>query len=145
MLCYTHAQAESVEAVMDATAAKLALGFKAIRLQSGIPGLERVYGVGAAKDTEGDAEQQRPREGDWDTARYLRHAPKVFEAARERFGDDLHLLHDAHHRLTPNEAAQLGARWSPTGLFWLEDATPAENQEAWRRIRHHDHDAARRR
>jgi len=135
MLCYTHAQAETVEAVMDATAAKLELGFKAIRLQSGIPGLERVYGVGSAKDNEGDAEQQRPREGDWDTARYLRHAPKVFEAARDRFGDDLHLLHDAHHRLTPNEAAQLGRSLEPYRLFWLEDATPAENQEAWRRIR----------
>ena len=53
----------------------------------------------------------------------------VFEAARERFGDSLHLLHDAHHRMTPNEAAQFRRSLEPYRLFWLKDPTPAENQE----------------
>jgi len=48
-----------------------------------------------------------------------------------------HLLHDAHHRLTPIEAARLGKELEPFSLFWLEDATPAENQEAFRLIRQH--------
>jgi mannonate dehydratase len=42
-----------------------------------------------------------------------------------------------HHRLTPNEAAQLGKAIEPHRLFWMEDATPAENQEAFRHIRRH--------
>ncbi len=48
-----------------------------------------------------------------------------------------HLLHDVHHRLTPIEAARLGKALEPYALFWLEDATPAENQEAFRLIRQH--------
>jgi mannonate dehydratase len=47
----------------------------------------------------------------------------------------LPLLHDAHHRLTPNQGAQLGRALEPFDLFWLEDCTPAENQEALRRVR----------
>ncbi|MGN5480048.1 enolase C-terminal domain-like protein [Cupriavidus basilensis] len=46
-------------------------------------------------------------------------------------------LHDAHHRLTPIEAARLGKELEPCNLFWLEDATPAENQDAFRLIRQH--------
>jgi hypothetical protein len=42
-----------------------------------------------------------------------------------------------HHRLTPREAAELGKRLEPFRLFWMEDATPAENQEAFNLIRQH--------
>ena len=42
-----------------------------------------------------------------------------------------------HHRLTPIEAARLGKSLEPYRLFWLEDPTPAENQAAFRTIRHH--------
>jgi mannonate dehydratase len=49
----------------------------------------------------------------------------------------VHLLHDIHHRLTPIEAARLGKDLEPYRPFWLEDATPAENQESFRLIRHH--------
>ena len=47
------------------------------------------------------------------------------------------LLHDAHHRLTPNQAARLGKALEPLDLFWLEDVTPAENQEVLRQVRRH--------
>jgi mannonate dehydratase len=56
---------------------------------------------------------------------------------RKEFGDELHLLHDAHHRLTPIEAARLGKSLEPFHLFWLEDPTPAELQESFRLIRRH--------
>ncbi len=68
---------------------------------------------------------------------YLDHVPKLFAAVRERFGDDLHILHDVHHRLTPIEAARLGKAVEPFNLFWLEDCTPAENRQAFRLIRQH--------
>ena len=49
----------------------------------------------------------------------------------------MHLLHDAHHRLTPIEAGRLGKDLEPFRMFWLEDPTPAENQESFRLIRQH--------
>ena len=70
-------------------------------------------------------------------AKYLRSVPKLFEAAREALGWDVHLLHDVHHRLTPIEAARLGKDLEPYRLFWLEDAMPAENQDGFRLIRQH--------
>lgn len=76
-----------------------------------------------------------PTEEKWDTRAYLRHVPKIFEAVRAEFGPDLPLLHDGHHRMTPNQAAQLGKSLEPYDVFWLEDCTPAENQEALRRVR----------
>src|SRR5437879_11890752 len=65
------------------------------------------------------------------------HVPKLFEALRLKFGDDLHLLHDVHHRLTPIEAARLGKSLEPYQLFWLEDPVTAELQEGFRLIRKH--------
>ena len=56
---------------------------------------------------------------------------------RDAHGYDFHMLHDAHHRLTPIEAARLGKDSEPFRLFWIEDATPAENQESFRLIRQH--------
>jgi mannonate dehydratase len=61
----------------------------------------------------------------------------MMDAVRERFGFDLHLLHDAHHRLRPIEAGRLGRDLEPHRLFWLEDPTPAEDQSAFRIIREH--------
>jgi len=49
----------------------------------------------------------------------------------------VHLLHDAHHRLTPIEAARAGKELEPFHLFWPEDPTPAELQEGFRLIRQH--------
>ena len=46
-------------------------------------------------------------------------------------------MHDVHHRLTPIEAARLARDLEPYRLFWLEDATPADNQQAFELIRRH--------
>ncbi len=70
-------------------------------------------------------------------ARTCSHLPAVFEAVRNEFGPDLPLLHDGHHRMTPIQAAKLGKSLEPYDLFWLEDCTPAENQEALRLVRQH--------
>lgn len=83
------------------------------------------------------AEGKRPVETSWSSEKYLDHAPKLFEALRSRFGFEPQLLHDVHHRLTPIEAGSLGRALEPYRLFWMEDPTPAENQEAFRLIRQH--------
>jgi mannonate dehydratase len=56
---------------------------------------------------------------------------------REHVGTSIKLLHDAHHRLTPQQAARLGKAVEDVDLFWLEDVTPAENQDALRLVRQH--------
>ncbi|MGX7006127.1 D-mannonate dehydratase ManD [Caballeronia sp. KNU42] len=135
MLTYSHASGESIEEAADNVAALVQKGFKAIRVQSAIPGMPVTYGV----HTAGDAPQaeERPRETVWDTPSYLRHLPKLLDHLRDRFGFELHLLHDVHHRLTPREAAALAKSVERHQLFWLEDAVPAENQESYRLIRQH--------
>ncbi len=55
--------------------------------------------------------------------------PKLFDAVRNKFGFNEHLLHDMHHRLTPIEAARFGKSIEDYRMFWMEDPTPAENQE----------------
>ncbi|NYI42503.1 D-mannonate dehydratase ManD [Demequina lutea] len=140
-LAYGHASGTTVDALFIAIHNLLDDGFKAIRIQTGVPGLAKVYGVGNDQlagqkyDYEPAGRTAVPIQEDWDTAAYLRHIPKVFEAVRAEFGAALPLLHDAHHRLTPNQGAQLGRSLEPFDLFWLEDCTPAENQEGLRRVR----------
>jgi len=113
------------------------LGYKAIRAQSGVPGLAGTYGVPHGGERYEPAERNAPSEQRWSTELYLNHAPELFVRLRKEFGSDLHLLHDAHHRLTPIEAARLGKALEPSHLFWLEDPTPAELQEGYRLIRRH--------
>ncbi len=140
-LAYGHASGSTFEALATSIRNHLDDGFRAIRVQTGVPGLEKVYGVGSDQvagqpyDYEPAGRAAAPATETWDTAAYLRHIPGVFEAVRAEFGPELPLLHDAHHRLTPNEAAQLGRSLEPYRLFWLEDCTPGENQEALRRVR----------
>ncbi|MGU0161182.1 enolase C-terminal domain-like protein [Escherichia coli] len=61
----------------------------------------------------------------------------MFDAVRNKFGFNEHLLHDMHHRLTPIEAARFGKSIEDYRMFWMEDPTPAENQECFRLIRQH--------
>ena len=58
-------------------------GYKAIRVQSGVPGLDKVYGVGKSKGYYEPAEKGLPPEEPWDTALYLRHTPELFRKVRE--------------------------------------------------------------
>ncbi len=138
VMVYGHANGNDLEETVDAVGQYLELGYKAVRAQSGIPGLDSVYGVARGKlFYEPAVKGAVPEEQLWSTEKYLDFAPKLFEAVRERYGFGFHLLHDCHHRLTPIEAARLGKSLEPYRLFWLEDPTPAENQEALKLIREH--------
>ena len=137
VLVYGHANGADIEGTARAVAEYLRLGYKAVRAQSGIPGLSSTYGVGRGDMYYEPAEPGLPPENAWSTERYLDFTPKLFARLRQEFGADVHLLHDVHHRLTPIEAARLGKDLEPYRLFWLEDAIPAELQEGFRLIRQH--------
>src|SRR6266850_1516566 len=137
VLVYGHANGRDIEHTIDEVLRYRDLGYRAIRAQSGVPGLQKVYGVSKDAMFYEPADASLPSEHDWSTEKYLDHTPQLFARVREAVGADIHLLHDVHHRLTPIEAARLGKALEPFRLFWMEDATPAENQAAFRLIRQH--------
>ncbi|MEV5022029.1 MULTISPECIES: D-mannonate dehydratase ManD [unclassified Sphingobium] len=137
VMVYGHANGATIEDTINAALEYQAQGYKAIRLQCGVPGMASTYGVSKDKYFYEPADADLPTENVWNTSRYLRVVPELFNAAREALGWDVHLLHDIHHRLTPIEAGRLGRDLEQYRPFWLEDATPAENQEAFRLIRQH--------
>ena len=137
VLVYGHANGADLDGTVEAVGRYIELGYKAIRAQSGVPGLELAYGIGRGDLHYEPADAALPTETVWDTVKYLNFIPRLFEKLRDTFGFDHHLLHDGHHRLTPIEAGRLGKMLEPYSLFWLEDVTPAENQEAFKLIRQH--------
>jgi mannonate dehydratase len=137
ILVYTHANGKDLESTLAAVQKAKDKGYKAIRVQCGIPGIEKVYGVAKSSKSYEPADADLPSVETWSTEKYMQYIPDVFAAVRKEFGYDIHLLHDVHHRLTPIEAARVGKDLEPYRLFWMEDAVAAENQEAFKLIRHH--------
>lgn len=136
-MVYAHANGTTIEDTIRVALAERDKGYKAIRLQCGVPGLASTYGVAKPGQRYEPADAALPSESVWSTEKYLRVVPELFAAAREALGPDVHLLHDVHHRLTPIEAGRLGRDLEPYRPFWIEDPTPAENQDAFRLIRQH--------
>jgi len=137
VMVYGHANGADIADTVAAVKKYVELGYKAVRVQSGVPGLKGVYGIGRGTMHYEPAERGRVPEFEWSSELYLDFAPKLFAAVRKEVGPALHLLHDVHHRLTPIEAARLGKELEPYHLFWMEDPTPAELQDNLRLIRQH--------
>jgi mannonate dehydratase len=137
VMVYGHANGKDLDETVAAVGQFLAMGYKAIRAQSGIPGLASTYGVGKGTLFYEPAEPGLPPENVWSTEKYLEFVPSLFARLRQEYGPDVHLLHDVHHRLTPIEAGRLGRALEPYRLFWMEDPVPAELQEGFRLIRQH--------
>ncbi|NII09368.1 D-mannonate dehydratase ManD [Oleiagrimonas sp. C23AA] len=136
-LVYAHANGRDISEACDEVGAYIEKGFLAVRAQCGVPGVKKAYGVSTAGKPYEPAETELPLETAWNTPRYMETAPKLFERIRAEHGNEVHLLHDGHHRMTPIEAARLAKDLEPYRLFWLEDATPAENQKSFELIRQH--------
>ncbi|WP_203581812.1 D-mannonate dehydratase ManD [Microbacterium hibisci] len=142
-LVYAHASGADLDDLADSVHARIEEGYKAIRLQVAIPGMGGGYGISSARASGGRYTYEPAKraglhvEEGWDSSRYLRYLPTMFEWARAEFGPEVMLLHDAHHRLTPVQAARLAKDLEPYDLFWLEDVTPVENQESLRMVRQH--------
>lgn len=141
-MVYAHATGSDLDDLIDSVASYVEQGYKAVRVQCGIPNMPTAsYGVSEAK---GDVENYitdfsgiRPKVEIWDTDRYMRYMPDALMQIRERFGPEFKILHDVHHRLLLREAAEFAKRVEPVGLFWLEDPTPAEDQDSLKFIRQH--------
>lgn len=141
-MVYAHATGADLPDLMDSIAGYVAQGYKAVRVQCAIPDMPNAsYAVpdarGGARDYITDFSGIRPKVEIWDTDTYMRFMPDALAQVRDRFGPDLKILHDVHHRLMPREAAAFAKSVEPVGLYWLEDPTPAEDQDALRLVRQH--------
>src|SRR3954471_8574933 len=136
-LVYGHANGKDIDEASAEVGKYIAQGYKAVRAQCGVPGVKKAYGISNLKNAYEPAESELPAETVWATPKYLDIVPKLFERLRKDHGPDIELLHDVHHRLSPIEAARLGRALEPYRLFWLEDATPAENQKSFELVRKH--------
>jgi mannonate dehydratase len=137
VLVYGHANGKDIEETTAEVGKYIAQGYKAVRAQSGVPGIKKAYGISNLKNAYEPAESELPLETVWSTPKYLEFVPKLFERLRKDHGNEVELLHDVHHRLSPLEAARLGRSLEPFRLFWLEDSTPAENQKSFELVRKH--------
>lgn len=137
VMVYGHANGATIDETVAEAVSYARMGYRAIRIQCGVPGLPSTYGVSTDKLFYEPADSSNPTENVWSTPKYMAVVPELFKAVREAVGWDVHLLHDVHHRLTPIEAARLGRDLEIYRPFWIEDATPAENQESFRLIRTH--------
>jgi mannonate dehydratase len=137
VLVYCHANGADIPQAIDSVQQHIEMGYLAVRAQAGVPGVASSYGVPKGGKPYEPAERGLPSESPWSTERYLNFAPKLFEAVRTAVGENIHVLHDVHHRLTPIEAARLGRSLEPYRLFWMEDPVPAELQEGFKLIRQH--------
>jgi mannonate dehydratase len=137
VLVYGHANGETIEETLTEARRFMDLGYRAVRLQTAVPGMAGAYGVSSDKLYYEPARSGDAPETVWSSEKYMPLVPRLFEAARDALGWDVRLLHDVHHRLTPIEAARLARDLEPWRLFWLEDPTPAENPEGFRLIRRH--------
>src|SRR5438874_996081 len=114
---YGHANGKTIDETIEAARGYIDLGYKAVRLQSGVPGLASTYGVSKDRMFYEPADADLPTENVWSSSKYMRAVPELFQAARDQLGWDVHLLHDAHHRLTPIEAARVGKDMEPYRPF----------------------------
>jgi mannonate dehydratase len=137
VMVYGHANGTDIAETVEAVGRYIEMGYQAIRAQCGVPGIKDAYGVGRGDLYYEPADARLPSETGWDTNKALNYIPRLFEELRKQYGFEHHLLHDGHHRYTPQEAASLGKMLEPYRLFWFEDCTPAENQEAFRLVRQH--------
>jgi mannonate dehydratase len=115
--CYGHASGRDFTQLEDSVRANIAQGFRHIRIQLGDYGSTQLStkpdfkeaGFGLPSDTHMDA---RP---------YLKMTPKMFEYIRNKFGDDLELLHDVHERIEPIDAIQLLKDLAGFKPYFIED------------------------
>jgi mannonate dehydratase len=140
VLAYTHATGNNFDETEDAVRRAMERGFRAVRAQVAIPGLEGTYGTSLRKtseETAGRVDQQAdlPTTEVFEPGPYLRTIPKLFEHLRLKLGDEVELLHDVHQKLGPLEAARLAHDLEPYRLFFLEDPVPPEAKDGLRLIR----------
>jgi mannonate dehydratase len=129
---YGHASGSEISQVLDSARRYIAQGFRHVRIQVGVPGMDG-YGAGA-----GGANTRIPSLHNapvFEREAAMKRALALFEQARKELGGDIELLHDAHERYTPTQAVQFCKLAEPYRLFFLEDPLSPEDIGWFKNIR----------
>jgi len=130
---YAHASGRDFEEICESVGRYIERGFRHIRIQQGGYG-----GVGLNKDFVPDFQKAgygKPGDEFMDQRTYLKNVPKMFEAVRKRFGEDIELLHDVHERVEPIEAINMIKRLEEYRPFFIEDPFSPENMGWFKKLR----------
>jgi len=128
--CYGHADGAEIPQVLDNARRWIARGFRHVRVQIGVPGMEG-YGASGGQASVAKLHDQPV----FEPAYYLRRALRMLEACRKELGDEIELLHDMHERVSPNQAVQFAKDVEKLKLFFIEDPLSPEDIAYFRQIR----------
>jgi mannonate dehydratase len=129
--CYAHAAGRDLSQLTESVQAKLAQGFRHVRIQMGAYGSPHL----SSKADFQEADFGLPVESHMDSGPYLKTTPKMFEHIRKECGDDVQLLHDIHERVEPIEAIRLCKELEPYRPFFIEDPFSPEAIGYFRQLR----------
>ena len=131
---YAHAGGNDFPDVVASAKKYMADGFRNVRVQIGIPGME---GYGSNGSSNGEGSKLKPLHAGpfFEPAYDMRRSLKMLEICRQELGPEVGLLHDMHERLTPNEAVVFCKRAEEFDLFFVEDPLSPEDIDYFRQIR----------
>ena len=128
-LTYATVGGEETPQVIDRVREEIAKGFRCIKVQIGVPGMA-VYGPRSGPPAKGLHEGAVFEPGP-----YMRRTRQMLEECRKQLGEEIHLIHDVHERVSPLQAVQFAKELESIGLFYLEDLLSPEDIDYFRMIR----------
>ena len=79
VMVYGHANGSTIAETVAEVGRYIEMGYKAIRAQTGVPGLASTYGVSKDKMYYEPADNDLPTENVWSTSKYLNSVPELFK------------------------------------------------------------------
>jgi mannonate dehydratase len=130
---YAHAGGADFPDVVASAKKYMAEGFRNVRVQIGIPGME---GYGSSVGGQATSNFKPLHSGPFFEPAYdMRRSLKMLEICRQELGPEVGLLHDVHERLTPNEAVEFCKSVGNLDMFFVEDPLSPEDIDYFRQIR----------
>jgi mannonate dehydratase len=128
---YAHAGGRDAKEMEDSVRSWVERGYRHVRIQLGSYGSHHLSKTPDFRD----AGFGMPADQPMDSGPYMRSMPKMFEAMRAAFGEELELLHDIHERIQPIEAIRLVKELEKYRPFFIEDPLAPEQNGYFKMLR----------